>query len=286
MDEPLVTVVCLCYNQGKFVRKSVESVIAQNYSRVQLILVDDASTDGSAEVIEAIASENPEIECLLLERNVGSCRAFNRGLDLAKGEFIIDLAADDLLMSDRIARGVDQLTAMGKEYAIQFSDANYIDEQGRLLWRHSEKFPHDTIPQGDIYREIIYRYFICPTTMMMRTSIVKDLGGYDESLHYEDFDLLIRCSRDYKLCYSSEVLVSKRVLLNSLSSMQKVLLSPHSISTYRICRKILALNRTESEKEALSKRIRYEIWNNLRLLNLILVVRFLFLLRENRATSY
>src|SRR5687767_6161263 len=109
MIDPLVSVICLCYNQARFVREAVASVLAQTYPHVELIIVDDASTDDSAAVIRSIVQDNPAIRCLVLEKNVGNCKAFNTGLSLAKGDYIIDLAADDLLLPRRIESGVQAL---------------------------------------------------------------------------------------------------------------------------------------------------------------------------------
>src|SRR5688500_3802276 len=104
MTDPLVSVICLCYNQARFIREAVASVFAQSYRNVELIIVDDASTDNSASVIRAMVAENPAIRCLLLNQNVGNCKAFNKGLTLSKGDYIIDLAADDVLVPQRIER--------------------------------------------------------------------------------------------------------------------------------------------------------------------------------------
>lgn len=278
MQPPLVTVICLCYNHAEYVREAIDSVLKQTHAPVQLIVVDDASTDNSVAIIEEIVKENPVIEFISLKNNIGNCRAFNVGLAKAKGEFLIDLAADDLLLPHRIETGVRVLAQTGKEFGVHFSDAELISSSGQLLGLHSTRFPHASIPQGDIYKELISRYFICPPSMMFTRAVMNVLGGYDETLSYEDFDFWIRSSRFTQYVYSPMSLVKKRVLKSALASEQSKKFSKHSRTTYQVCEKILALNRTHDEQKALRNRILYEIRTNLTLLNIGVVIKFIVLL--------
>lgn len=286
MAAPLVTVICLCYNQKRFLQEAVESVINQSYSPIQLIVVDDASIDGSPETINQLKTQYPQLEVLLLKENVGNCRAFNQGLALVKGEYLIDLAADDVLLPDRIKIGVDTLQQAGDDFGVHFCDAELIDEHGSFISFHSDKYPHHTTPQGDIYVDVIQRYFICPPTIMFRKSVMDKLGGYDETLAYEDFDFWIRSSRQFKYTYSPEPLVKKRVVKNSMGSKQEKFFSRHALSTYQICKKILDLNAKKKEQQALSKRIWYEIRTSLRLLNIWLAIKYSSLLVCNIRKRY
>lgn len=286
MPTPLVTVICLCYNHSRFVQEAIESVLTQTYPSVQLIVVDDASTDGSQAIIRQLAAHHPAIEFLSLTQNFGNCKAFNKALTLAKGEYLIDLAADDVLLPERIAVGVTTLQQAGGNYGVHFSDAEWIDETGKHLYFHSDRFPHTTIPQGDIYKELISRYFICPPTVMFKRDVINSLGGYDETLTYEDFDFWIRSSRKFKYSYSTQVLVKKRLTSAALANKQFKLLNKHSQTTYRVCKKIMALNRSKDEHRALNKRIYYEIKLNVRLLNIRVALDFLFLWLSNRRLTY
>jgi glycosyltransferase involved in cell wall biosynthesis len=282
----LVTVICLCHNHQAYVREALNSVLNQTYTEIQLIIVDDASLDGSKEVIRDFVNQYPSVEYFDLPENVGSCKAFNIALRKAKGDFIIDLAADDVLVPERIQEGVTCFEKAGKTYGLQFSDARMIDAIGNTLSLHSDRFPHESIPQGDIYKDLIDRYFICSPTMMFRKALIDELGGYDEQLSYEDFDLWIRSARKWKYCYSPKVLVAKRVLPASLSAKQFKIGSPHQYSTYLICKKILNLNRTKAEQQALHNRLLYEVRLNLRLFNWKLVLKYLLLLLKNNKMRY
>lgn len=280
MEQPPVSVICLCYNHAAFVKEAVESVMHQTYPNVELILVDDASKDESTAVIEELQRQYPSIQTILLKDNVGNCKAFNQGVRLSKGQFIIDLAADDVLLPDRIKKGVDFFKSFSPSVGVIFSDAEWINEAGDHLYFHSERFPHSDIPQGDIYLDLIDSYFICSPTMMFRRKVIDDLGGYDEMLAYEDFDFWIRSSRNFLYAYSPEVTVKKRVVSTSMSRNQQRSIQQQR-STFRVCGKIFELNRNEAERAALSRRIRYEIRLNLRRGNLRLVADYFSLLKKN-----
>jgi glycosyltransferase involved in cell wall biosynthesis len=282
MGEPLVSVICLCYNQERFVRETIGSVLNQSYKNTELIIVDDASADSSVKIISEAIQGHPEIQFMAFDKNVGNCKAFNRGLSLAKGEYLIDLAADDVLLPDRIAKGVQALKQAGPSYGVNFSDAEWISESGAHLHKHSERFPHTTIPQGNIYKDLIERFFICSPTVMFTREVIDYLGGYDETLSYEDFDFWIRSSRKFLYCYSPEALVKKRIVKKSLSEKQFRFFSPHSHTTFKVCEKIFLLSESVEEQRALGKRLRYEFLLNLRLLNFPVAFQFLKLILRNK----
>lgn len=286
MSHPLVTVICLCYNHARFLEGAVVSVVRQTWPNIELWVVDDASTDNSRAVINDLLKKYPQIKVHFNPVNRGHCRSFNQVFRQSRGDFIIDLAADDVLSPERVEKGVRELELAGEKYGVHFSDAIYINEQGEELGRHSEKYPHHTIPEGNLYMELIRRYFICPPTLMFRRRVLETLGGYDEDLHYEDFDVLIRSARQFYFRYSPEVLVKRRVLKGAGSGAQFRLFSRHSLTTLAVCRKIKQLNRNEMERIALQQRLRYEIGLNLRLLNVDVVWQLVKLYFRNSRMKY
>ena len=136
METPLVSIVCLCYNHERFIEEAVNSVWQQTHKNIQLILVDDASTDSSVERIKALKDQYPAMEIILLPKNVGNCRAFNQGYARVKGDYIIDLAADDILLPARVEKGVKAFQAASPRYGVHFSDAEWIHEYGDHLFFH------------------------------------------------------------------------------------------------------------------------------------------------------
>ncbi len=283
MNQPLVSIICLCYNHSRFVTEALQSVINQTYQNIEIIIVDDASADESVEVIQKFINEFPRIQLLKIQKNVGNCKAFNLAFALSKGDFIIDFATDDILMPERIQKGVTLFQQLSEDYGVNFTDAEWINESGSHHHFHSQRFPHQTIPQGNIYQALIDRYFICSPTVMLKRFVMERLNGYDEALTYEDFDFWIRSSREFKYSYSPDVLVKKRIVSNSMSQKQFQLFSKQSKSTYHVCQKIKTLNRTSEERNALSRRIKYEMRQCLKQMNAWLMLKyFVLLLRNNR----
>jgi glycosyltransferase involved in cell wall biosynthesis len=227
-----------------------------------LIIVDDASTDGAGEKVKKLG-EKHNLRTIQLPKNQGNCKAFNTGFSLSKGQFIIDLAADDMLLPERIKLGVESLEEKGEAYGVNFCDIELINEKGKSLGTHFKRGANGNLNQpvdeGDMYRILLEKYYISTPTMMMRREVLEKLGGYDENLSYEDFDFWIRSSRDYKYCYTDEVLMQKRVLSTSHSSKQYQRKNSHCLSTALVCEKALKLNKSPEENLALGKRINYEL---------------------------
>lgn len=263
MDQPLVSVVCLCYNHEGFVDEAVQSVLDQTYPSVEIIIVDDASHDGSAEKIRAIKARHPALQILLLDKNLGNCRAFNAGLAMAQGDFVIDLAADDVMMPDRIQKQIQFFETLPEEYGVVFTDAEYIDSAGRFLRNHFQylldKGLLHEIPQGDVYRNVLTQYFIASPTMMIRREVMDSLNGYDGQLAYEDFDFWVRSARRYKYAFLNEKLMRIRRTGNSMSSGWYKPGDRQLHSTYLVCRKAQQLSFSKEDTRALLIRVRYEL---------------------------
>ncbi|QSE97686.1 glycosyltransferase family 2 protein [Fulvivirga lutea] len=263
MDKPKVSIICLCYNHQDYLEESVLSALHQSYKNIEVIVVDDYSTDGSREKIQQLKERFNQLKVIFTDRNLGSTKAFNLGLKEASGEFLIDLATDDVLAKDRVLKGLAEFEVLDDSYGVNFTNAINIDSEGNELHHHYPIASSGKVinppPKGDLYVELIKRYFICPPTMMSKRQVFDYLDGYDESLLYEDFDFWVRSSRKFKYCYTDEPLVKRRLLKYSMSNLQYRRNSPQMESTYRICEKIKGLNQTKEEDKALKRRIFLEM---------------------------
>lgn len=259
-NQPLVTVILTAFNHQKYIRESMESVFAQDYPNIQFIVIDNASTDNTLSVIERLQVNHPGFVLIKNFFNKGLCKAFNQGLALAKGKYVIDLSGDDVFMPGRITRQVQAFEHCASDYAVVFSNAEYIDVDGKLL-RHHYHINTDgkaigKVPSGDVYKKVLERYFICTPTMMMRTEALLLMGGYDENLNFEDFDFWVRSSVKYKYFYLDEVLTAKRDTPRSLKTLVYKKGSGILHACYQVCNKAYDLNRDQEEFELLAKRIR------------------------------
>lgn len=252
-NSPLVSVIALCYNHENFVEECLQSVVNQTYGDIELIIVDDFSRDNSREKILNFCLTNPFSQIVFNEKNLGNCRAFNRGLKIAKGKYIIDLSTDDVLKPNRIKEQVEKFEESEK-IGVVTSDAEYIDENSNWLGNFYQK--NKLIKPGKMYELLLKSSFILPASMMIRKSILDELGGYDENLSYEDFDFWIRSARICEYAHVPKILVQQRVIAGSLStsfSFKKNNLIP---STVKVCQKALLLNETQSENQALIHRLK------------------------------
>ncbi|GAB3782022.1 hypothetical protein GCM10028818_37030 [Spirosoma horti] len=258
--KPWVSVICTSFNQQAYVEQALQSVIGQDYPNVELIVIDNGSTDGSAERIFNFIQHHPAIQFVRNPVNTGLNRAFNQGLALAGGRYIIDLSADDVLLPSRIRKQVALFEELAGPYVVVFSNAAYIDPAGRNLGTHYAVDANGrslaSVPSGNVFRPILESYFICTPTMMMRRDVLNELGGYDETLAYEDFDFWVRSARIYQYAYLDDVLTLKRQCPDSLSAQ---VVRPDNIllqSTLAVCHKAYDRCTTPDEFSALAQRIR------------------------------
>lgn len=283
---PLVSIICLCFNQKKYVSEAIRSVLSQTYKNIELIVVDDGSTDGSQEEIKKTIG-GTEIVFLELPQNLGNCAAFNIGFKKSKGQFIIDLAADDMLLPPRIELGVNDFSNASEKTGVHFSDAFLTDEKGNIVSTHYRRDKNgqlvEEIPKGNVYSHLIKKYFISPPSMMVKREVLEELGGYDENLAYEDFDFWIRSSRDHKYIFNSAPLVKKRNIADSHASGQREILNKHQKSTYLVCEKIFNLNKKPDEFLDLIIRCKYEIKQCLITMNFHLIPNYVRLISNSRA---
>ncbi|WP_316632898.1 glycosyltransferase [uncultured Flavobacterium sp.] len=268
-DKSLVTIICLCYNHEKYVIESLLSVIHQDYPFIELIVADDFSIDNSRETIEKWLIDYPEVQFISNETNLGSTKSFNKALKLAKGEFIIDLAADDILLPNCVSL---QLKAFKesrfKNLGVVYGNVELITENGKFdSYYFSVDSNRKTIEKretGDIHLSVLSGgNSICSVSSMVKKSVFDALSGYDENLAYEDLDLWIRASRTYEFDYIDEMLIKKRISTTSLGTHFFIKNDSRSrkinYSTYLIIKKAIRLNKTKIEHKAILKRIHFEM---------------------------
>lgn len=269
---PLVTIVALCYNQAPFVAAALDSILAQTYPNLEVILVDDASTDDSRSVLSRYAQAHPHWQTLFLPQNQGNCAAFNAALHRTRGDFVIDFATDDVLLPARVAQQVAAFQTLSPDYGVVYTDSELIDDRSafvRHYYRRDGRGRLHPLPaEGWVFAAVLRRHFISAPTMMMRRATLLSLGGYDETLTYEDFDFWVRAARTWKFHFLDAVTTRKHLHQGSKSRRAYRPHDPYVASTIQVCYKALALCRSPDERVALAARVRWELrqavrWGNL-----------------------
>lgn len=188
---PLVSVVTPVLNQGVFIAQTVESVLGQDYPRVEYIVVDGGSTDGTLDVLRRYDGRLRWIS----EPDNGQSAAINKGWRLTNGEIVAWLNADDTYLPGTIRRVVEFLEAH-PEVDVAYGDCDYTDDRGRFVRRYPTR-PHD-------YREMVrstLNYIPQPATFIRRRVLDAE-GMLDENLHYVmDFDYWLRAGRRHTFAY-------------------------------------------------------------------------------------
>ncbi|MCB9988482.1 MAG: glycosyltransferase family 2 protein [Rhodospirillales bacterium] len=136
MSTSLVTVIIPAYNAETTITETIDSVLAQTYKNLEIIIVDDGSTDGTPALLDAIADKHDNIK-IIRQKNAGVAAARNTAIAAAQGSYIAPMDADDLWHPQRIAMHVAALEAAGPQTAVAYSPFHVIDKEGKVLGKSS-----------------------------------------------------------------------------------------------------------------------------------------------------
>jgi glycosyltransferase involved in cell wall biosynthesis len=208
---PAVSQIVLAYNHEHFVEQCLDSLAKQTFDDFELVIVDDCSTDRTVERIEAwLRSASLDARLVVNERNVGACASHNIALEHCSGELISIVSADDYYEPEKIERQHRFWEELDESIAVVFSNVRRVDEQGREIGvaYHTARPPAD----GRVFERLIEGNFIIASTVMARRTALEEVGGYDESLFYEDYDMWLRLADRYEFRYLPGSLVNYRIL--------------------------------------------------------------------------
>jgi glycosyltransferase involved in cell wall biosynthesis len=209
----LVSVVVPTYNAAPFIRTTLDSLLAQTHCDVEILVVDDDSTDATRDVV---ASYGDRVR-LVVQRNGGVCSARNRGAAEARGRFVCFCDHDDYWYPEKLAR---QVAAFAADPGLGVVYSRFIrwdeDENGRFASPSAiVRGPHDEgldpLESGWIYHRLLLDCWVLTSSAMIRADVLRDCGAFDESLPYgEDWDLWLRISRKYRFARLAAPLVLYR----------------------------------------------------------------------------
>lgn len=198
-DQPLVTVVTPSFNHGRFIRETIESVLSQDYPRIEYVVIDGGSTDETVTILKSYGDRLAWVS----EPDGGQTSAINRGWRRARGTIIAYLNSDDTYLPGAIEKAVAGLRAHPEAGAV-YGEGYHVDETGSVI----ERYPTEPFDVG----RLADTCFICQPTVFLRREIVERLGYLDESVRYcMDYDLWIRLAHVSRFAYLSEYLANTRL---------------------------------------------------------------------------
>lgn len=219
MNPPLVSVLMPVYNTERYVARAIESMLQQTLTQFELLILDDGSTDGSLQILQAYTAQDKRIR-LTSRENQGIPRSRNQLLQQAQAEWIAPMDSDDIARPDRLARQVAFLQ-QHPEVACVGSAYQLIDAQGRLL------LTRFGVPEtnAEIQQSLLAGLGgIHQPCAMFRRSLALAVGGYDETMPVcEDLDLWLRLGEVGELANLPEPLLQYRLHRRSITEQRQAL---------------------------------------------------------------
>jgi glycosyltransferase involved in cell wall biosynthesis len=224
-DSPLVSVIIPCYNQAHYLSEAIESVLNQTYPHFEIIVVDDGSTDNTAEV----AGRYSEVKLLSQENHGRPAVGRNNGFRESRGDYIVFLDSDDHLLPEALEVGLSYLEAH-PEYAFVSGHCRAMGPDGEPL-----AVKQRPCVEKDHYLELLHQNYIwTPGVVMFRRSVLERAGGFNISMTMkgsEDYDLYLRITRESPVyCHDKAVVVYREhgsSLSRNAATMLKSTLTVH-----------------------------------------------------------
>lgn len=203
-ETPLISVIVPAYNMEQFTVLTVQSLLSQTYSPLEIIVVDDGSSDGTVARLEAAFGDRIR---LLKQNNAGACGARNKGFAVSRGELIAFLDCDDLWEPDKARRCVEYFRG-NPEVAMVYSHAYWIDAAGKIIGpRHFKPRP-----SGRIFDSLVLEDHVVNSTPLIRRAALEQTGLWDEKIFTTaDWDLWLRLADRFAVGFIPRVLSRTRI---------------------------------------------------------------------------
>ena len=198
---PQVTVILPTWNRAKWLKSSIESVLSQTFQDFELIVVDDASTDSTVEILESYSGK---IRTIILPENLGVSAARNTAIVQSDSKWIAFLDSDDYWHSEKLEKQIKQIRLF-PEYQIHFTDEIWIRNGIRVNPKNKHRKR-----EGRIFKPSLALCLMAPSTVMLRRELLERHGMFDDALPVcEDYDLWLRLSAYHPVMLLNEKMMTR-----------------------------------------------------------------------------
>ena len=208
MEQPLVSVILPTYNRAEYLPRAMESVLSQSYENLELIVVDDGSTDNTREVVNAY--QDARIRYMRTPSNRGVAAARNAGIRRASGEYIAFQDSDDKWLPGKLEKQMQVLAEAEPDVGMVYHIMSRVDSENEVYYIPDPCIPMN-VREGDIFTYLLAENIIGAPAICVRKEVLTGAGGvgvFDTTLpNLEDYELLLRITAKYKVAYIDEVLI-------------------------------------------------------------------------------
>lgn len=206
MNSPKVSIVIPVYNGSNYLREAIDSALAQTYKNIEVVVVNDGSTDNGA--TEAIAKSYGDKIRYFAKKNGGVSTALNLGIEKMTGEYFSWLSHDDIYLPEKISEQISFLNKLDNQTAILYSDYEYIDQNSRYISTH--KVPH--IDSNELRFRLMDNYPVHGCTILVPRACFSIVGPFDPNyLVVQDVEMFLRLSRKFEFIHIPKVLIQSRL---------------------------------------------------------------------------
>lgn len=209
-----ITVIIPTYNSAKYIKEAVDSALSQTYKDIEIIVVDDGSTDNTKDVLKKYI-DNGKIR-YIYQANGGPASARNKGINNSSGEFIAFLDADDIWFPDKLKKQIPLFN--NSDIGLVYSDMEFFGDKFKYCY-YSEILKRKML-KGYVYKNLILENFIPTSSVVIKRRILYDVGFFNEDrklFAVEDYDLWLRITKKYKVDFINELLVKYRIHSHKIS---------------------------------------------------------------------
>jgi glycosyltransferase involved in cell wall biosynthesis len=212
-EKALVSIICICWNHENYIEQCLNSLLAQTYQNIEIIFIDNHSSDQSYEKANKMLSAS-EIPFSINKRtsNFGISNNINFALNLCKGKYIMSISTDDWLTADSIAKKVYYLEE-NPQFAMVSSNGYIYNQNINETVPYIEK----RAKTGYLFNDLLKENFIFAIGVLIKLSVIKEVGLYDESCPIEDWSLWIKISKNHQIGFIPDQLAYYRKHGNNFS---------------------------------------------------------------------